>query len=74
MINGNADDSIIRNVLFLKTGRYLPSPNVNYMKSYAQELLANNELMNKKDMSSADIMISKCEQKNSIISYCSKTR
>ena len=74
MINGNAADSIIRNVFFFKTGCYLSRSSVKYMKSNTQELLDNDELMKTKDMSSADIMINKCEEKNMIILYCSKTR
>ena len=33
------------------------------MKQNAQELLGNDQLIKTKDMSSSDIMISKCEEK-----------
>ena len=45
MANVNAADSIIRNVLFLKTGKYLTQVNVKYMKQNAQELLGNDQLI-----------------------------
>jgi len=60
--------------LYFKTGKYLTRQNFKYMKQNAQELLGNDQLIKTKDMSSSDIMISKCEEKNMTILSCFKTR
>ena len=61
---GNAADSIIRNVLFVKTGQYVSRANINYLKRNAEDLSENDELVNRKNISPSDVILLKAQSKN----------
>ena len=63
MIDGVASESIIRNVLYYKTGHFLSPQNINYIKKNTEEMLDNDNFIKSSNVSSTDIMISKCEKK-----------
>ena len=64
MADGSASESIIRNVLFYKTGYFLSRQNINYIKRNTEEMLDNDNLVKSANMSPTDIIVSKCEKKS----------
>ena len=64
MIDGNASECIIRNVLYYKTGFLLSSQNINYIKQNTDEMLDNDRLIKSLNMSPTDVIISKCVKKH----------
>ena len=64
MAQGSASESIIRNVLFYKTGYFLSRQNINYIKKNTEEMLDNDKLVKTANMSPTDVMVSKCEKKS----------
>ena len=63
MSTGSASDSIIRNVLYIKTGSLMTEQNVNWMKQNTKEILENDIQIKEKDISPSDSMIINCERK-----------
>ena len=63
MSDGNAANSMIRNVVFAKTGQYISRTNFNYLKKNSNDIVANNNNIDLTNISPIDAMINKCKEK-----------
>ena len=63
MGDGHASNAIIRNILFLKTGKLVSRSNINYMKKTAHDVSENDKMRDMCNMSPTDIMLRKCQTK-----------
>ena len=62
MGNGSAPGSLIRNILFVKTGRYVSKENISYIKQTAQQLQNDNDEADSNNLSPFDSIMKKCEK------------
>ena len=72
MGNGAASGSVIRNFLFVKTGRHISKENINYMTQTVQQLQQDNDDSESNNLSGFATIMKKCEKKSSIIWHFTK--
>ena len=63
MGNGAASGSLIRNILFVKTGRHVSKQNINYMTKTVQQLQQDNDDSESNNLSGFATIMKKCEKK-----------
>ena len=72
MGNGAASGSIIRNILFVKTGRHVSKQNINYMTKTVEQLRQDNDDSEANNLSGFATIMKKCEKKSSITWHFTK--
>jgi len=60
---GNASDSIIRNVLYVKTGQHMTRSNMNYLKQTINKCMDNDTKIRAQNIFPSDHMILKAKTK-----------